>query len=642
MGEQKVSLVSNKRDMQVFVKSLLKDMQAIKYMLENDWFESGITRIGAEQEMVMVDKHTFKPATIAVEALESMKEYDWVETELAKFNLETTLTPRELTKNCLSQMAKENATKLNKIQKKLDKLNAHVVLTGVLPTLRKYHLSMDNLTPMKRYKALMDAIKQQLLGKDFELRLVGIDELNVKHDSPLLEACNTSFQVHLQVGPKEFVKMYNIAQALTAPVMAIAANSPIVFGKRLWHESRIALFQQSIDTRASHQHMRERSPRVSFGNSWLEDSVLDIYREDISRFRVLIAGDVSEDSLAMIKNGEVPKLRSLQVHNGTVYRWNRPCYGISDNGKPHLRIENRVIASGPTVDDEMANATFWLGAMVGMADHVDDIRKKMTYFADARDNFGKAAKFGLDSKFTWFNNKKIASRDLILEELLPIARAGLKARKVNTKDIDKYLGIIEERTKRHATGARWMLQAYTNLKEQTNSDEALTAITAAIVEKQKSNTPVHNWELPNLDVLKDYNPVHLKVSEFMTTDLFTVQKDDIITLVAEMMDWKNLRYTPVEDAKGNLVGLVSRKLILRYFLHHKMSRKTPVVSDIMMANPTTISEDDSILKALQIMRDEKLECIPVVNKKELVGIITIKDFLSIATRLLERAAPSET
>ena len=166
---------------------------------------------------------------------------------------------------------------------------------------------MDNLMPKKRYKALMDAIHDQLLGSSFELKIIGIDELSVKHDTPMLEACNTSFQVHLQVAPKDFVKMYNIAQVLTAPVMAISANSPLVFGRRLWHETRIALFQQSLDTRSSHEHMRERSPRVSFGNDWLKDSILDIYREDIARFRVLLAADIEEDSLAMIKEGKVPK-----------------------------------------------------------------------------------------------------------------------------------------------------------------------------------------------------------------------------------------------------------------------------------------------------------------------------------------------
>jgi len=473
MGEQKVSIVKDDAQMQKFMRNLLNDVKALEYMLDNDWFESDVIRIGAEQEMALVNARTFKPAPIAMQALEKMKDYEWVETELAQFNLETNLTPRVFKGNCLSQLEKENTGNLSKIRKILTQLDTKLILTGILPTLRKFDLEMHNMTPKKRYKALMDATNNQLLGPAFELRLRGIDELLVRHYSPLLEACNTSFQVHLQVAPKDFVWMYNIAQALAAPVMAIAANSPIVFGKRLWHESRIALFQQSLDTRTTHEHMRERSPRVNFGYGWLNNSILEIYREDISRFRVLIASDIQEDSLDLIQKNEPPKLRALQVHNSTVYRWNRPCYGISDNGKPHIRIENRVLPSGPTVLDEVAGAAFWLGAMIGMKDICDDITKHLSW-EDVRDNFMKAAKFGIDSNFNWFNDQKISACDLVLKELLPISRKGLEKRKVNPDDIDKYLGIIEARAKQHMNGARWQLRAFTELKKKVTTDEALT------------------------------------------------------------------------------------------------------------------------------------------------------------------------
>ncbi len=635
MGEQRVSKVTDQKQMQKFVKSLLKDVQALEYMLENDWFDKGITRIGAEQEMAIVQKDTFKPNCIAMEALDKMKEYEWVETELAKFNLETNLTPRELTEKCFSELHEENANKLDKIQEILDTLDTKIVLTGILPTLRKFDLDLDNLTPKKRYRALMEAINDQLVGKAYELRLTGIDELLVKHDSPLLEACNTSFQVHLQVDPDEFVKIYNIAQAVTAPVMAIAANSPIVFGRRLWHESRIALFQQSLDTRTTHDHMREKSPRVSFGKDWLQESVMEIYKEDISRFRVLISSDVEEDSLESIKDNKVPKLRALQVHNSTVYRWNRPCYGISDNGKPHLRIENRVIPSGPTVLDEVANACFWLGLTLGMADEIDDIRELMS-FEDARDNFGKAARFGIDSKFTWFNDEKVTCIDLILNKLLPIARKGLKKRKVAKKDIDLYLGIIRERAESHMNGARWMLRSYTELIKKTNRDEALTVLTSSIINNQQSQIPGHKWELPNLSDLADYKPSQLKVSEFMATDLFTVQKTDIIEMVAEMMDWQKIRYAPVEDKAGNLIGLVSRRLLLRHLIKNRRSRKTSTAEDIMIKNPTTIDHNDTILNAMKIMRKQQIGCLPVINNGELAGIITEMEFLGISRRLIER------
>jgi CBS domain-containing protein/gamma-glutamylcysteine synthetase len=635
MGEQKVSLVDNQKQMQRFVKSLLNDVSALEHMLHNDWFESDVTRIGAEQEMVMVDKTTFKPSLVAMEALDKMQHYPWVETELAKFNLETNLEPRVFEKDCFSLLEQENTEKLNKIQEVLDGMNTSIVLTGILPTLRKYHLEMENLTPKKRYFALMEALNKQLIGQSYELRIIGIDELLVKHSSPLLEASNTSFQVHLQVAPNDFVKMYNIAQALAGPMMAISANSPVVFGKRLWHETRIALFQQSLDTRTSHDHMRERSPRVSFGRDWVHHSIMEIYKEDIARFRVLLSSDVEEDSLAMIREGQVPKLRALQVHNSTVYRWNRPCYGISENGKPHLRIENRILPSGPTVLDEVANACFWLGCMIGMADEVDDIREKMS-FVDARDNFGKAAKFGIDSKFTWFYDQKISAEDLILQ-LLPIARKGLRKQNVDENDIERYLSVIQGRAEKHMTGARWMLRAFTKLHENSNTDEALSVLTATMIQNQQSNKPVHEWEMPSIDDLKMYRPSHLKVSEFMLTDLYTVQKDDIVDLVAELMDWNMIRYTPVEDTKGKLVGLVTARLLLRHYIKNRHNpKKTVLVSDIMIQKPITVTQETNIVDAMKLMRENKIGCLPVVNGEELVGLIAETDFLKITARLIER------
>ncbi|MEM6967216.1 MAG: CBS domain-containing protein [Bacteroidota bacterium] len=637
MGEQKVSLLQDEAEMQNFVRLLLNDVKALEYMIENDWFETGVTRIGAEQEMAMVHQKTLKPACIAVEALEKMKKWNWVETELARFNLETNLTPRVFKGKCLSLLEKENADKLDKIQKTLNKMGADIILTGILPTLNKDDLDFHNLTPKKRYFALMESMKQQLIGNNFELRLTGIDELLVRHDSPLLEAVNTSFQIHLQVAPKDFVKMYNIAQTLAAPTLAMAANSPIVFGRRLWHESRIAMFQQAIDTRTTHSHMRERYPRVSFGNGWLQGSVLDIHREDIARFRVLISSDVKEDAFEMIAQGKTPKLRALQVHNSTVYRWNRPCYGISPNGKPHLRIENRVVPAGPTVLDEVANTAFWLGSMIGMADQYDDIREVISW-ADVRDNFGKAARFGIDSNFTWFQDKKIGVCELVRKELLPIARAGLQKMKVDEADIDRYLGVIQARAKAHMNGARWQLRAFTKLKNETTRDEALSVLTASIIENQTKGLPGHKWKMPELTDLKEYRPSKIKVEEFMQTDLFTVQKDDIIELVAEMMDWRKISFTPVEDTKGNLVGLVDMRVILRYFIKgNRLNGQTiNAVKDIMKKDPVTISPNSTILEAMNKMRAHKVGCLPVVKGKELIGLITQMDFLRVSGRLIER------
>jgi CBS domain-containing protein/gamma-glutamylcysteine synthetase len=639
MGFQKVTTVDSKNEMLHFVRSLLDDVQAFEYMLENDWFESNITRIGAEQEMCLVHNKTFKPACINMEVLAKLgDDKPWCVTELAKFNLETNLNPREFVGDCLSQLEAENLRYLAVIQKVLNEFDASIILCGILPTLRKHDLEMQNLTPKDRYYALMAAIQKHLLGTSFELRVEGVDELLVKHDSPLLEACNTSFQVHLQVAPKDFVKMYNIAQVLAGPVIAIAANSPLVFGRRLWHETRIALFQQSLDTRTTHDHMRERLPRVNFGSGWLSGDITEIYKEDISRFRVLLAGAIEEDSLAMVQSGKTPKLRALQIHNSTVYRWNRPCYGISPNGKPHLRIENRVMPAGPTVVDEVANAAFWLGCMVAMGNRYDDITKHID-FVDARDNFLKSAKFGIDTTFTWMKDKKVPVTELILKELLPMAKEGLKTRKVKTSDISKYLGIIEARAREHKTGARWVLRTFTALKKEITNDEAVTAVTAAIVKNQRENKPVHTWKEATPSDLENWHPANIKVEEFMSTDLFTVQKDDLIELVAEIMDWRRIRYMPVENNKGELIGLISSRMLLRHFARcGKMNKQSgsTLVSDIMIEKPVTVTPETSIMDAMHKMQQQRIGCLPVVKGKELVGIITEMDFLRITSRLMER------
>jgi CBS domain-containing protein len=639
MGEERVNVPTNESRTN-FTRHLLQDVQALEYMLKHKWFETKTIRIGAEQEMCLVDKKTLKPTPKNIQVLNRLKQYPWATTEIARFNVECNLSPQEFTGNALRLMETENRAQLAKVVESAKKSDALVVLTGILPTLRKFDLSLENLTPKPRYRALIDAIRaQSKSSKGFELRLTGIDELFISHDSPLLEACNTSYQVHLQVTPETFAPLYNIAQAITGPILAISANSPLVFGKRLWHESRIALFQQSLDVRTTQDHMRQPEPRVSFGTDWLDKSIMEIYKEDISRFRVLLGAEVTENSLETIGRKEIPQLKALQVHNGTVYRWNRPCYGISDNGMPHLRIENRVIPAGPTVLDQVANSAFWLGTMIGMANKYKDIREHMS-FADAKDNFIKAAQFGVDTQFTWFNNEKMSCCDLIVEKLLPIAREGLQSRGIVQEDIERYLGVIEARAKAHQNGARWLLQAYTKLGTEVNQDEGLTVITSAMIKNQMSERPVHTWELPDAKDLKKYQPVGLRVEEFMETDLFTVHEDDLLEMVANVMEWRKLRYVPVEDGKGHLTGLITTRKLLRYYTHRDRPDSPEAgfvrVRDIMIANPSTIDPTTTIKEAMHVMRGEKIGCLPVIKDKELVGIITEMDFLRVSGRLIER------
>jgi len=637
MGTQTVERLADEKQRNEFIKSLLTDVRSLEYMLENEWFESGITRFGAEIEMVVVDNQTLKPKNIAMDVMKKMKHPKWLDGELAQFNLEINLTPHEFKGSNFSLMEREINRYLKSIEKNLAQYDSSYVLTGILPTLQKFNLNQENLTPRKRYFALIDAIKKLGLGKDVELKIFGIDELFVKHDTPLLEAANTSFQVHLQVDAPEYVKMYNIAQTLAAASIAISANSPLVFGKRLWHESRIATFEQALDTRRTQHHMREQSTRVSFGKDWINESILEIYKEDIARFKVLLSSEVPENSWDKILRKKAPKLDALLVHNSTVYRWNRPQYGISPNGHPHLRIENRVMPAGPSVPDMMANAVFWLGAMKGMAKNYEDITKKIDFSA-LRDNFGRAARFGLEADFTWMKGKKIHATDLIRKELIPLAEEGLKSCKVSRTDASKYMGIIKERVKKKTNGAIWMLNSYSSLlKQKVSKDEVLTTLTACIMKNQKKNLPIHKWKKAELMQLGEYKPLELKVSEFMQTDLFTVEKNDIIELVGELMDWRNLRYVAVEDAEGNLDGLITSRMITRHLLKQaEGTGKTTTVAEIMTTNPKTIGPGANIMTAMNLMRKHKIGALPVVKNKVLVGMITETDFLYITSRLLER------
>ena len=614
-------------------------MSSLQYMLDHNWFEDDIIRIGAEQEVVIIDKDSFSPLNLGPQVVDNHPQYEWLVNELAQFNVEINLSPQRFEKGAFSLMRTELEQNLLTLDKILAKDNAGYILTGILPTLRKHNLAIKNLTPKERYSRLMNSIKDELSAKSFELRLVGIDELLIRHDTPLLEACNTSFQVHLQVSAQNFVPYYNMALALTAPSIAISSNSPLVFSKRLWHETRIALFQQAIDTRRTRDHMRQMSPRVTLGSGWVNESVIEIFKEDIARFKILMHEDIDENSEQRIKKGHTPKLKALQLHNSTIYRWNRPCYGISDTGKPHLRIENRVFPAGPTIVDQMANTAFWLGAMIGLQDEYQDITKELSY-EDVRDNFGKAARFGIDSKFTWRNDLKINAKELILKELLPLSREGLKSMNIKKSEISQYLDIIEARAEKHMTGARWQLRSYTQLaKEANNNHEALTILTESMYAQQQKNEPVHTWEEPQYSDYKSYKPEKQTVAEYMDTDLFTAQKNDMAELVAQLMTWKKLDHMAVETKKGNFVGLISLREITSALLINKSAKKKSrdlLVKDIMEPRPITIGPENSIKDALQLLTNGEISCLPVLYKKELVGLISSKQLIGINKGLMGR------
>jgi CBS domain-containing protein len=615
-----------------FSKALLKDLQALEKMLENGLIESGVRRFGCEQEMFLVNR-AWRPAPVAMEVLERL-DGEAFTTELARFNLEMNVEPMMLGGACLSALQKSIEELLDMAREAASEEGADVVLTGILPTLGKSDLTLDNISPMPRYYALNESLTR-MRGRAYRLQIQGRDELQIEHDSVMLEACNCGCQVHLQVDSTEFAPMYNAAQAMTGPVLAAAVNSPVLFGKRLWAETRIAVFRQSIDTRSTSVHLREFSTRVRFGDRWVKESVAELFQEDIAQFRVLLAQETVEDPFEQLAAGDIPRLQALQLHNGTVYRWNRPCYGISE-GKPHLRIECRVLPSGPTVLDEVANAAFWIGLVLGAKHEYGDITERLS-FDDAKYNFLTASRQGLDAGFRWVDGQSVTAPELILETLLPLARAGLEAY-VDRSEIDKYLGVIHDRVQSRGTGSDWMMRSLSEMEDRGSRSERMTALTAAIANRQSERKPCHEWELAMLEEAGGWTRKYVKVEDYMTTQLFTVQEDELLEMVAFLMERNQIRHVPVEDEQNRLVGLVSYRSILRMAsdMGNEGDKGTTPVKTIMERDPVCVTPETSTLEAIDMMRKNAVSCLPVLKGEKLVGLVTEADFMPIAYELLEK------
>ncbi len=613
-----------------FMVALLNDLRALERMLAEGLFETGVRRIGAEQEMFLIDQQTWAPAKGALKMLEQLQDPHFT-TELGMFQLEANCAPQLFSGDGLSLMHAELDMLMEKARVAADGLGMNAVLMGILPTLRKSDLGLDSMVPSPRYMAL-NKVVTELRGGKFELSIKGLDELIIDHDSVMLEACNSSFQVHLQVEPKEFARLYNLAQVLAGPIMSISCNSPIVFGRRLWAETRIALFRQAVDTRSHTHQMRETEARVSFGTRWVKNSVAEIYREDIARFRTLVGTDLDEDPMAKLDRGEVPLLKALRLHNGTIYRWNRACFGMTD-GKPHLRIENRVMPSGPSTIDEVASAALWFGLMSEMGARGEDVTKRID-FDQAAHNFYTAAREGLGSHFLWFDGEEVSARNLVLDRLLPLAEAGLRRQAVNEADISKYLGVVEARVRTGRTGARWQFSSWMSLRDRATPGERANALVAATVQRQLTGRPVSEWERARLDEASGAHHNFQRVDQYMRTDLFTIQGEDPVEVVIHLMIWERIRYLPVEDKDHRLLGLVTHRAVLRLLASGGSGTHTPV-SAIMRKDLTTVTPDTPTVDAIRMMRRYRIGCLPVLNDGRLVGLVTEDDFLEVASKLLE-------
>jgi len=632
MGASEVNRATDGERHRRFMQRLLSDLRALELMLEKGMVEGGVRRYGAEQELVLVDGAR-DPAPVAPEVLDLIDD-PRVTHEIGRFNLEINLTPQALTGSCLRDLHDELNEGVGIVRDSAHQLGGEPVLTGILPTLKLSDLCKANIVPVERYHAL-DELIREMRGEDYELRIKGIDELTLRHDTVMLEAANTSFQLHFQTDPEHFAAQYNLAQAIAAPVLAAAVNSPVLFGKRLWRETRIAIFQQAVDTRAKGSPDRDLLARVRFGEAWVERSPIQIFRNDVARFRVFFGDDSDEDPIELVERGEVPKLHALTTHNSTVWRWNRVCYGISE-GRPHIRIENRVFPAGPTVADEVANAALWFGLM-GTAHRTGrDVPQRLD-FDSARANFNAAAREGLRAQFDWLDGRTLPAGELLLENLIPLARQGLDELGVDAEDAERYLGIVRRRVESGQTGSTWLLKSHAGMKDQGTRAERLTCLTGALLDRQNAGSPVHTWELARLDEHEDTAGHFARVGQFMTTDLHTVREDEPIDLVASIMDWEKVRHIPVEDTRHRLVGIVSYRQLIKVLADRRPNGEVIAVHEIMSRAPVSADPQMPTLDAITLMRRHKVSCLPVIDNGQLVGIVTEHDFMRVAGALLEKS-----
>ncbi|MDE2677971.1 MAG: CBS domain-containing protein, partial [Gemmatimonadota bacterium] len=369
--------------------------------------------------------------------------------------------------------------------------------------------------------------------------------------------------------------------------------------------------------------------------SWLEKSVVELFQEDVANFRVLLATEVDEDPLQVLDEGGVPKLQALQLHNGTVYRWNRPCYGIS-RGKPHLRIECRVLPAGPTTLDEMANAVFWIGAVLGAAKELPDLVERMD-FDDAKSNFLAASRLGLGAGQAWLDGENGPADRLILETLLPLARRGLADYPVDPREVDRYLEVIEERVEAGVTGSSWALRSLRKLKKAGTRGEKLSAIVSATVRQQNEGIPIARWEPAHLHEAGGWRHHYVRVEQYMTTALTTVNQDELVELVAYLMDLRQIRHVLIEDNDHRLVGIVSYRSVLRLMAQGRTQAEAESmpVSEVMERSPVTVTPETTTLEAIRQMRSYKVSALPVVKGGQLVGLVSEIDFMPMAYHLLE-------
>jgi hypothetical protein len=493
MGDEVTSVAYSREDRQRYREKVHQDLDIFERILAQNSFDFGRPLTGMEIELNLVDED-YQPMMANAEVLEHIADPRY-QTELGQYNIEFNVEPRLLPGNAARKLETDLRQSLNRAEALANRTGAHIVQIGILPTVMPEHFRTDWMSANVRYAALNEAMVNAR-GEDMFIDIQGVsgERLATYADSIGPESAGTSVQLHLQVTPQEFAPHWNAAQTLAGPQLAAGANSPFFFGKQLWHETRTELFRQATDTRPVELKNQGVRPRVFFGERWIT-SVFDLFEENVRYFPALLPEISNEDPAATLKEGRAPRLSELRLHNGTIYRWNRPIYDVV-NGIPHLRIENRVLPAGPTIIDTMANSAFYYGAMRTLAEDDRPVWSRMS-FAAAEHNFHACALRGIEARVYWPGLGELPADELILRHLLPMAHEGLASWGVSPEVCDRYLGVIEARCTSGVNGATWQIAAVQRLESRgQDRPTALRGMLEHYVNAMHTNEPVHTWPLP--------------------------------------------------------------------------------------------------------------------------------------------------
>ncbi|MBB2909553.1 hypothetical protein FHS43_000799 [Streptosporangium becharense] len=489
MGRDVPAMVFSRDDRRRYREKVRRCLDVFAMMLRESRFEFDRPKAGLEIELNLVDERG-EPAMKNTEVLAAIAQPDWA-TELGQFNVEINVLPEALEEDGAARLEKVIRDRLNHAEERARTVGGHMVMVGILPTLRESDVHEGTLSANPRYKLLNEQIFAAR-GEDLHLSIRGQEILDTYADSITPEAACTSLQLHLQVSPAAFPAHWNAAQAIAGPQVALAANSPFLFGRRLWQETRIPLFEQATDTRPAELKTQGVRPRVWFGERWIT-SVFDLFEENVRYFPALLPLCEETDPREELERGVTPELSELTLHNGTVYRWNRPVYAVVD-GTPHLRVENRVLPAGPSVADVAANAAFYYGLMRVLPHAGRPVWTRMS-FAAAEDNLHAAARHGLEARLYWPGIGEVAAAELILRRLLPLAHQGLDEWRVAPQVRDRLLGIVEQRCLTGTTGASWQIDTVEAMGD-LDRHEALRRMTLRYIDHMHANQPVHTWPAP--------------------------------------------------------------------------------------------------------------------------------------------------